>query len=117
MSINNKKTFSLESIVRPNILALKPYRCARDDYSSGILLDANENSFGMVLPKNDESSKENGEQEGKLSSLTLGIENLNRYPDPNQVNIKERLVQFRGVPNIDYFFLGVGSDECIDLIM
>ena len=25
-----------------NILKLEPYRCARDDYSSGILLDANE---------------------------------------------------------------------------
>ncbi|RIA99125.1 histidinol-phosphate aminotransferase [Glomus cerebriforme] len=115
MAINNK-SFSLESIVRPNILALKPYRCARDDYSSGILLDANENSFGMVLP--DKSSKENGEQEGEsLSSLTLKIENLNRYPDPNQVNIKERLVEFRKVPNINYIFLGVGSDECIDLII
>ncbi|RGB28846.1 aminotransferase class I and II-domain-containing protein [Rhizophagus diaphanus] len=112
MSINNKKTFSLESIVRPNILTLKPYRCARDDYSSGILLDANENSFGVILPKNDDKLfKENGE------TLTLGIENLNRYPDPNQVNIKERLVEFRKVPNIDYFFLGVGSDECIDLII
>jgi histidinol-phosphate aminotransferase len=106
MSVNNKKTFSLESIVRPNILALKPYRCARDDYSSGILLDANENSFGMIL------HEKNGE-----TLTTLGIENLNRYPDPNQVNIKERLVEFRKVPDISYFFLGVGSDECIDLII
>src|SRR2546423_8943693 len=100
MSVN-KKSFSLESIVRPNILALKPYRCARDDYSTGILLDANENSFGMVLP-----------------TEKVGIENLHRYPDPNQVDVKERLLQFRGgVPNIDYLFLGVGSDECIDLII
>ncbi|CAI2168598.1 16516_t:CDS:2 [Funneliformis geosporum] len=115
MSINNKKTFSLESIVRPNILALKPYRCARDDYSSGILLDANENSFGMILPKNEVqlSSHSKGDKEKDDS----GIENLHRYPDPNQVNIKERLVKFRGLPGIDYFFLGVGSDECIDLIM
>ncbi|CAG8441494.1 3099_t:CDS:2 [Funneliformis mosseae] len=115
MSINKKKTFSLESVVRPNILALKPYRCARDDYSSGILLDANENSFGMILPKNEIQltfhSKEDKEKDDS------GIEKLHRYPDPNQVNIKERLMKFRGLPSIDYFFLGVGSDECIDLII
>ncbi|HAH50503.1 MAG TPA: histidinol-phosphate transaminase, partial [Balneola sp.] len=39
----NKK-FNLERIVRKNILDLKPYRSARDDFDSGILLDANENS-------------------------------------------------------------------------
>ncbi|KAG8756524.1 histidinol-phosphate transaminase [Serendipita sp. 396] len=41
--------FSLEAIIRPNILALQPYRCARDDYQSGILLDANENSYGHSI--------------------------------------------------------------------
>jgi hypothetical protein len=35
--------FQLEAIVRPNIWKLEAYHCARDD---GILLDANENSFG-----------------------------------------------------------------------
>ncbi|CAG8474550.1 6100_t:CDS:2 [Acaulospora morrowiae] len=95
------KAFSLEAIVRPNILALKPYRCARDDYSSGILLDANENSFGSVLEVGEPRSSQD----------------LHRYPDPNQVPIKERLVSFRGLPSIDYFFLGVGSDEIIDLVI
>ncbi|CAG8460313.1 1799_t:CDS:2 [Diversispora eburnea] len=94
--------FSLDSIVRPNILKLKPYVCARDDYSSGILLDANENSFGTIL-QNEE--------------LLTGELNLNRYPDPDQILIKERLVSFRGLPSIDYFFLGVGSDEIIDLVI
>ncbi|CAG8849402.1 15396_t:CDS:1, partial [Racocetra persica] len=75
------KSFSLESIVRPNILSLIPYRCARDDYGTGILLDANENSFGSVLQDNE----------------SLLIEDLHRYPDPNQVLIKERLVSFRGL--------------------
>lgn len=42
--------FRLEDIIRPNILSLKPYRCARDDYQEGILLDANENSLGHSLP-------------------------------------------------------------------
>ena len=39
-----------ERLARPNILALTPYRCARDDYDAGILLDANENSFGPTQP-------------------------------------------------------------------
>ena len=32
-------------LARKNILELHPYRCARDDYSEGILLDANENAY------------------------------------------------------------------------
>lgn len=39
----------LTSLVRSNIQDLTPYRCARDDYSDGVLLDANENSFGPAL--------------------------------------------------------------------
>ncbi len=42
-------TFRLESVARQNILELTPYRCARDDYSDGILLDANENSLGPAV--------------------------------------------------------------------
>lgn len=40
---------SLADLVRANIRELTPYRCARDDYSDGVLLDANENSFGPAL--------------------------------------------------------------------
>ena len=39
-------SFDLTKVARANILELTPYRCARDDYSEGILLDANENSIG-----------------------------------------------------------------------
>jgi len=42
--------FKLDQAIRSNILALSPYRCARDDYDKGILLDANENSLGHALP-------------------------------------------------------------------
>lgn len=42
--------WSLERAIRSNILALLPYRCARDDYERGILLDANENALGHALP-------------------------------------------------------------------
>ena len=39
----------IEPVIRPNILTLHPYRCARDDYSSGILLDKNENALGHSI--------------------------------------------------------------------
>ncbi|KAJ1928721.1 histidinol-phosphate transaminase, partial [Linderina macrospora] len=42
-------TFDIKKLVRPNILKLEPYRCARDDYNEGILLDANENSYGPAF--------------------------------------------------------------------
>ncbi|TNE70740.1 histidinol-phosphate transaminase [bacterium] len=82
-------------LVRPNILALAPYRCARDDYDSGILLDANENSNGPNIP---------------------GAEGLNRYPSPYQWELKEKIGAFRGVPK-ENIFVGVGSDEPIDLLI
>ena len=39
----------------------------------------------------------------------------NRYPDPHQVKIKERLSQIKGLPPAN-IFLGNGSDECIELL-
>lgn len=42
--------WDIQRAVRKNILALAPYRCARDDYDQGILLDANENALGHALP-------------------------------------------------------------------
>lgn len=50
--------FQLDQAIRSNILALSPYRCARDDYNEGILLDANENSLGHALPKDDSTDSE-----------------------------------------------------------
>lgn len=86
--------FDLDSLVRPNIRSLVPYRCARDDYDSGILLDANENSIGAVT----------------------GDEGLNRYPDPHQNDLRAKIAAIRGCrPN--QIFCGVGSDEAIDLLI
>jgi histidinol-phosphate aminotransferase len=90
--------FDLKKVIRPNILALQPYRCARDDYSAGILLDANENAYGP-----------------SLSEFRAG--DLNRYPDPLHPEIKERIVSLRNIPSIHNVFLGVGSDEVIDLLI
>lgn len=97
-------TFSVKDIVRPNILALKPYRCARDDYSEGVLLDANENAYGPAL---------NPSSEAASSSSGLDI---NRYPDPHQHELKNLIAKFRGLSSPEHFFLGVGSDEVIDMI-
>ncbi|KAG8850565.1 histidinol-phosphate transaminase [Tulasnella sp. 330] len=98
-SPNQPPHFVLRSLIRKNIWELHPYRCARDDYQSGILLDANENALGPSLPNADP---------------TLS---LHRYPDPSQVQLKSLVAQFRNLPSPDYVFLGVGSDEIIDLLM
>ncbi|KAF4616492.1 hypothetical protein D9613_008599 [Agrocybe pediades] len=111
--------FDVEKVIRPNILALQPYRCARDDYSEGILLDANENSLGHSIE---------GQVEGVQDALEL---NLHRYPDPSHPLIKQRIATLRGLrpessssdatsdaeTGADHVFLGVGSDEVIDLLM
>ncbi|MDV2446373.1 histidinol-phosphate transaminase [Elizabethkingia anophelis] len=83
------KNFNLENLVRPNILKLKPYSSARDEYkgSTGVFLDANENPFGT----------------------------LNRYPDPYQKEVKEKLSALKSIP-VSQIFLGNGSDEVIDLV-
>eukprot|EP00842_Homolaphlyctis_polyrhiza_P005162 jgi/Hompol1/5647/HPOL_002014-RA len=103
--------FDLQSVVRPNIWALKPYRCARDDYSEGILLDANENSFGPALPPGSiTTSLASHAAAGTATDLQL-----ERYPDPHQLAIKQQLCGFRNIPSPECVFLGVGSDESIDI--
>lgn len=44
-----------------------------------------------------------------------GLE-LNRYPDPLQLEVKKLLAEMRGV-RAEQIFVGVGSDEAIDLLM
>jgi len=88
-------TTNIESLIRENIRNLTPYRSARDDFDSGILLDANENSYGASV----------------RNSL-----DLHRYPDPTQDRLREVIADFRDV-ELENVFLGVGSDEPIDLLM
>ena len=85
----------IEQIVRKNIRNLKPYTSARDIYREGILLDANENSFGSVIDSDEE---------------------LNRYPDPSQLSMRMQLGEYLGISHKNLFF-GVGSDEIIDLLI
>ncbi|WFD28568.1 histidinol-phosphate transaminase [Malassezia nana] len=93
--------FELERVVRPNILALQPYRCARDDFQEGILLDANENAMGPAITPG--------------SSVYESLD-LHRYPDPSLHRARELATELRGLPHPAFTFLGVGSDEVIDLI-
>ncbi len=88
-----KSSFNLNNLIRENIKSLKPYSSARDEYkdtnvSEMIFLDANENPF------------ENG---------------VNRYPDPNQNNVKQLLCKIKGSDKRN-LLLGNGSDEVLDLI-
>jgi histidinol-phosphate aminotransferase len=87
--------FDLKKILRPHILTLTPYASARDEYTGteGIFLDANENPLGSVTPQA-----------------------YNRYPDPYQWALKEKIAAIRHVP-ARQIFLGNGSDEAIDLII
>ncbi len=94
--------FDLEKLVRENIRALKPYSSARHEFKgeASVYLDANENSFGSPLPL------PVGER--------LGV-GFNRYPDPLQTELKEKISRIKGVPPQN-IFLGNGSDEVIDLL-
>ena len=81
----------LNNLVRPNILALEPYSCARDEFKgmqAHVFLDANENPYNNPL---------------------------NRYPDPLQEKLKQRLAPLKQV-RPSQIFLGNGSDEAIDLV-
>ena len=86
--------FDINKILRENIKNLIPYSSARDEFSgkASVFLDANENSFGSPLE-----------------------DNFNRYPDPLQLKIKQRLSQIKGVPPRN-IFIGNGSDEAIDIL-
>lgn len=86
--------FNLDSIVRDNIKKMTAYSSARHEYTgnASVFLDANENSFGSPLP-----------------------DTFNRYPDPHQQEVKEKLSRVKGVPPQN-IFLGNGSDESIDLL-
>ena len=86
--------FNLDSLVRDNIKKMTAYSSARHEFTgnASIYLDANENSFGSPLP-----------------------DDFNRYPDPLQTQVKEKLSKIKGVPPQN-IFLGNGSDEAIDLL-
>ncbi len=80
----------INQLLRENIRTMKPYSSARDEFSgdAAVFLDANENPYNSPW---------------------------NRYPDPRQLKLKERVGEIKNVP-ISNIFLGNGSDEPIDLL-
>jgi histidinol-phosphate aminotransferase len=86
-----KSAFDITSLVRKNILKMKPYSSARDEFKgeAEVFLDANENPYPSPY---------------------------NRYPDPLQWKIKEKLAVIKQT-DAKRIFLGNGSDEPIDLII
>ena len=85
------KKLDFNRLVRANILKLTPYSSARGEFkgSASVFLDANENPF------------ESG---------------YNRYPDPLQLTLKDKISALWHVP-VPSIFLGNGSDEPIDLLV
>lgn len=81
---------ALQELIRPNIWSLAPYSCARNEFTgeASVFLDANENPYNQPF---------------------------NRYPDPLQLQLKEKIAALKGV-RPSQIMLGVGSDEPIDLI-
>lgn len=87
----NKMEMKIEKLLRKNIADLKPYSSARDEYTGEamVFLDANENPFNQPY---------------------------NRYPDPLQKAVKQRISNLKIIP-VENIFLGNGSDEPIDLLI
>lgn len=80
------------NLVRPSVLELTPYASAKDafkDFKKDLIyMDANENPYQSEW---------------------------NRYPDPDQLALKEALSQLNGI-STDQLLLGNGSDEILDMI-
>lgn len=85
----------ISNLLRKNILNLKPYSSARDEFDgeASAWLDANESP--SALPE-----------------MPVGI---NRYPASQQVVLKKQIANLKGV-DASQAFIGNGSDEAVDLL-
>ncbi|BAO77424.1 histidinol-phosphate transaminase [Winogradskyella sp. PG-2] len=83
---------NIENLLRDNIKTIKAYSSARDEYKDAtanmVFIDANENPFQT---------------------------SVNRYPDPKQSKVKERITKIKNVSK-SQILLGNGSDEVLDLV-
>jgi histidinol-phosphate aminotransferase len=81
----------INALLRKNIRTLTPYSSARDEYEGeeAVFLDANENPYNQPY---------------------------NRYPDPHQKKLKDKIAGLKSV-RPEQIFLGNGSDEAIDLLI
>ena len=85
--------FDYKKYIRTHLLSLTPYQSAREEFTADgremILLDANENPFATEV---------------------------NRYPDPLQLELKEQIAEWKGV-GVDQLYLSNGSDEFISNVI
>ena len=88
----SREKINIRQMARPCIRDLKPYASAKDEFKDFeqemIYLDANENPY------------DNG---------------LNRYPDPHQSALKQKISEVKKVA-VSNILLGNGSDEILDMI-
>jgi len=93
ISMTKKEVFDVTEWVRPQLLQLKPYSSARDEFygvsEDYIFLDANESPYAN---------------------------HFNRYPDPKQLELKTALAEVKGTTP-QHIFIGNGSDEALDILM
>jgi histidinol-phosphate aminotransferase len=94
----NKK--DIIKLARQAIIDLVPYSSARSEFKgkADILLDANENAYGSAI------------------DLPYVTKALNRYPDPQQFELKTKVARLKGIKS-EQVFIGNGSDEAIDLLI
>ncbi len=87
-----KNTFNINTLVRANVAAMKPYSSARDEFKDFkkemVFLDANENPYTTQY---------------------------NRYPDPKQRDLKSMIATEQKLSQ-ENLFIGNGSDEVLDLL-
>ena len=85
--------FDYKKYIRTHLLSLTPYQSAREEFTADgremILLDANENPFATEV---------------------------NRYPDPLQLELKEQIAEWKGV-GVNQLYLSNGSDEFISNVI
>jgi len=86
----------IERLLRPHVPAVPRYVTARSLHRGGLLMDANENGLGTPVPE-------------------LG-EDLHRYPDPANGDLRRAVAKWIGVP-AERLWFGNGSDEIIDLLI
>jgi histidinol-phosphate aminotransferase len=123
---SNDEEALIDALCRQNVRDLAPYRCARDDYDTGILLDANENTHGpAITPTPVIFSPVPSEPMG----LNLNVQDwtqveswhdlhLHRYPDPYHRTIQRQIAS--GLPagcTDQNVLVTSGSDELLDLLV
>lgn len=91
--------FDIHNLIRPHLRDLGPSATIQETFRghATILLYAAENSFGSPV-------------------TGVSEKGMNRYPDPLQWKLKEKISRIKGVPPMN-MFIGNGSDEVIDLLV